>query len=218
MKINSEKKNKFMEKYAVFCDMVLLACLFIVTCLPILTIGASVAAYYHSVNKVLRKGEGYLFRTYMTSWKENMKQGIVLTLFTLLIGGLGAGSVWLVGTLCRSGQMNASFLYLRWLVFLPLVLVLPWEFIYLSRFSDTTGTIIRNSFTLGFAKAGVTLLADLTIALVVVIILFMIPALPFVLTPLVRLISRKTEPVLLEVAKNAGNYDPHAWYGEDSLE
>lgn len=218
MKMNPDKKNKFMEKYAVFCDMVLLACLFIVTCLPILTIGSSVAAYYHSVNKVLRKGEGYLFQTYMAVWKENMKQGIVLTLFTLIIGGLGAGSVWLVGVLCRNGQMDASFLYLRWLVFLPLVLVLPWEFIYLSRFSDSTGTIIKNSFTLGFARVGVTFLADLIIALTIVIILFMIPALPFILTPLVRLVSRKTEPVLLEVAKNTGNYNPHAWYGEDPLE
>lgn len=196
-----------------FCDMVLLSCLFIATCLPIVTIGASVAALYHSVTKVLKSGEGYLFKTYMSAWKSNMKQGIVLTLFTLLLSGLGAGSVWLLGTLYQSGGVPDLLLYIRWFVFLPVLLVLPWEFIYLSRFSDKNGTIISNSFTLGIAALGSTAFADLFILIVLALAVFMAPVLPFVITPICKLVSKKTEPVLLAVAKKSDNFDPNAWYG-----
>ena len=203
MSRRSDRKNKFMEKYAVFCDMVLLSCLFIATCLPVVTIGASAAALYHAVTKVLTSGEGYLFKTYMKAWKENMKQGIVLTLFTILLLGLSVGSIFLIGLLYRNGQAPEILLYLRYFVLIPVILLLPWEFIYMSRFSDTVGTIVKNSFTLGIAAFGTTLFADLFIAILLLLAAFMAPALPFVITPICRLIAKKTEPVLQELTRNS---------------
>ena len=196
MSRRSERKNRFMEKYAQFCDMVLLSCLFILTCLPVVTIGSSIAALYHSVTKVLVSGEGYLFETYLKSFKENLRQGILLTLFTIILCGLSWMSIRMCGMLCMNGQAPAALLYVRWGVLIPALLLIPWEFIYMSRFNDTAGTIIKNSFTLGIAAFNVTLFSDLLITAACVLCFFLLPALPFVITPLCLLISKKTDPVL----------------------
>lgn len=207
------KKNDLKEKYAAFCDKVLLGCLFFATCLPVVTIGASLAALYYAVTKVLNNDEGYLYKSYMKAWKDNMKQGIVLTLCTALYIGIGAADVYLVSNLVKAGTMPAIASSIIWVFFLPLVLVLPWMFIYMSRFNDKIGTILKNSLRIAVSNPGKTLFLDMIIVIVVLMVLFALPLIPFTITYICQWASKKAEPILYEIAKNTPGFDENAWYG-----
>ena len=61
-------------------DMVILSVLWCVCSLPLLTIGASSSALYHTAVKVIRQGRGYAFSAFLTSFRQNLKQTIPLTL------------------------------------------------------------------------------------------------------------------------------------------
>lgn len=208
------RKSRFMEKYGRFCDLTLLGALFLATCIPLITAGASVAALYHAITKCFVRDEGYLYKTYMAAWKSNMKQGIALTLISALYAGIGALDIYIVGKLVEAGSLTPAFQYVLPLYFLPLLLVLPWEFLYLSRFNDTVGNILKNSLRIGLSHPWITLLGILILAgcLLIGNTLILAPLLIFISAPLMLLYSKKTDPVLLEIAKNTEGFDPNAWY------
>ena len=212
---SQNKRNDLKEKYAAFCDKVLLGCLFFATCIPVVTIGASVAALYYAVTKVLRNDEGYLYKSYMKAWKDNMKQGIVLTVCAALYVGIGIADVYLVNALVNAGQLPPPASALVWVFFLPLVLLLPWMFIYMSRFNDSIGNIIKNSFRIAVSNPGKTFILLFIIVLSVLMVFFALPLILFTAVYLCMWASKKAEPVLYEIAENTPGFDPNAWYGRN---
>lgn len=211
---NTGRRNRFMEKYGRFCDLVLLGCLFIVTSLPVVTLGASCAALYYALSKCYNHDEGYLFKSYWKEWKGNMKQGIILTLLTAAYLGVGIYDVYLVNRLVEAGNAPAIVSVLILVYFIPAILILPWMFAYMARFNDTIGHILGNCIKIGISNPGKTLLTDLLLLLTVAVTVIMPPALPFIAAPIGLLWVKLTEPVLLEIARNTEGFDPDAWYNE----
>lgn len=67
-------------------DLVVLNLLFLVTSIPIFTIGASLTAM-HAVNlRSIRYGDGYVIRQYFKAWKENFLQATISWLIFLAAG------------------------------------------------------------------------------------------------------------------------------------
>lgn len=72
-------------------DMVILSVLWCVFSLPLVTVGASSAALYHTVVKVIRQDRGYAFSTFTASFRSNLRQALAPTLLYLSVfGALGA--------------------------------------------------------------------------------------------------------------------------------
>lgn len=61
-------------------DLILLNVIWILTSLPIVTIGASTTAMYYVTIVSLRNGDGYVVQRYLKSFKENFKQATLLWL------------------------------------------------------------------------------------------------------------------------------------------
>ena len=66
-------------------ELVLLNFIFILTCLPVLTIGASVAALYSVTLKMARNEEGYVIRGYFKGFAENFGQATMFWIIELLL-------------------------------------------------------------------------------------------------------------------------------------
>lgn len=207
--------NKFLEKYKWFTDAFLLGCVFLLTCLPVVTLGAGIAALYRAVIKVRLHGEGYLFRTYWAAFKENLKQGILITVlflvYVLLFGWINLS----LASLTADGRIPAFFYALSWLLLIPPAVIIPWAFPYISVFSDRTMRVIGNSFTLGMTNLGITILAVLIMAAAALLLWFLLPVLPFVLTPMAATVFKRMEPVLMRVARQTDGYDENAWYARN---
>lgn len=66
-------------------DIVILNVLFLLTSLPIITIGASLTAMYTITLKWVRHEEPYVVRTYFQSWKDNFFQSTICWLIELVV-------------------------------------------------------------------------------------------------------------------------------------
>lgn len=78
-------EGKFARFMTRLMELVLLNCVFILTCLPIITIGASVTALYSISLKMVRKEESYVIRGYLKDFIRNFKQATIFWLIALLL-------------------------------------------------------------------------------------------------------------------------------------
>lgn len=77
--------NRFIECMEKIADMFLLSLLWLIASLPVVTvIPATIALYYCAVKKI-RRGVGNLVPNFLSAFKENLKQGIILDFIYLFI-------------------------------------------------------------------------------------------------------------------------------------
>ena len=73
-------ENLFFRMLARGVDLIGLSLLWVLLCIPIVTAGSATAALYYTVVKVFRHGREDAFTTYLKAFKDNLKQGIPVTL------------------------------------------------------------------------------------------------------------------------------------------
>ncbi|MCR5747752.1 MAG: YesL family protein, partial [Lachnospiraceae bacterium] len=77
-------------------DLILLNICFVISCIPLLTIGAAMTAMY-SVTLKMADGEwGYVVKHYTDSFLKNLKQATLLWLILVFIGGFFAADVYVL--------------------------------------------------------------------------------------------------------------------------
>ena len=122
--------------------MMVLNIIFLIMCVPIVTIGANFTAMYYVTLKMIKNEETYIFRTYWKSFRENFKQATAIWLIML------AALIVLILDLMLVINMSGAVTYLRF-VFLVLIcfeaMVLSYVFPVLSRFDNTVKNTIKNS-------------------------------------------------------------------------
>jgi uncharacterized membrane protein YesL len=72
------------------CDVVFLSIIWLIFCIPIITIGPANTALYYTTVKVIRRERGYLFQEFFKSFRVNFKKGAIIgTLLTIAFFILG---------------------------------------------------------------------------------------------------------------------------------
>lgn len=77
--------SKFSRFLSRLTELVLLNFVFLLTCIPILTIGASLTALYSTSLKMARNEDGYIIRGYFKDFAGNFKQATAFWLVELLL-------------------------------------------------------------------------------------------------------------------------------------
>lgn len=143
----------FLSKMA---DLLILNVLFILCSIPIVTIGASLTAMSCVSIKMKDGLEGYIWKTFLTSFRENFKQATVIWAIMVLAAVVLATDLLLVrtsaGTLQHVVQITVYVGILLWIMFLTVVFPL------LSRFDNTIRNTMRNAVLLAVGNAPRTLL------------------------------------------------------------
>mgnify|MGYP002679895882 FL=1 len=75
-------------------DMIVLNVIFLVSCVPIFTIGPALTALYYVAINTWGREDGYIFKMYIKSFKENFKQSTVMWLILLAVGIILSVDVW----------------------------------------------------------------------------------------------------------------------------
>lgn len=125
-------------------DCLCLSLLWIISCIPIVTVGAATTAMYYTIKKVVRYGITGIFREYWHSFRLNFKQATMIWLVLALIYSLLAISCYGAYVLYL-----AEFTPKAMLVFLLLLVsaVTMWAiylFPCLARFNNSTKQIMKN--------------------------------------------------------------------------
>lgn len=153
-------------------DCICLSILWLITSIPIVTIGASTTALYYAINTGIRYDKGGIWRAYWRSFRANFKQATVLWLLLLLVYGLLGGSCWSAYTLSLSGMLPKEMFFFLLIV---LVLVMAWAnmlFPYLAKFQNSTKMILKNCFGIGLLNFPIALLQPVFFILVIAGIAF----------------------------------------------
>lgn len=160
-------------------DMALLSILWLVGCIPVVTILTSTASMYQATVKCVRYDRGKAYQEFIDAYKKNLKQGIGLT---LLYGGIGAligyGDYFvffLMKNRTSLGFMAAVFMLLLTFVYLMNIV---WIVPVFSRFSNTFGNLLRLNFV---ASVHFIIRSIVMIGIVVITVILILSYIPLII-------------------------------------
>ena len=136
--------NKFGRMIIKAGYMIILSWLWVLTSLPIFTIGASSVALYDIVRKVLMDKEGPISRTFFQSFRANFKQATGLWLIVLAVLLV---FIYCAGLYTFMGDESTLGKVIFWIFIVIVVYFAAWAqiaFSYMARIADTVKTTMRN--------------------------------------------------------------------------
>lgn len=148
----------FMSKLT---DVIILSLLWSICSLPIITMGAATAALYYTAVKSVRRDRSYVFRSFLSSFKENFFQGTVLWVSLLAVMAVLGVNIWFCQKLAatESGKL-AGFLLI--VVYSLMGLIVTFTSLYLfpvlSRFTLKKREILKMSLFMSIRHLPYTIL------------------------------------------------------------
>ncbi len=150
--------NKLFQSVNKAVDCVTLSMLWLLCCIPVVTVGAASTAVYYTINKVIRHGRGYLWSEYWHAFRVNFKQATLAWLIVLATLAIMAIDSAFMRQLAESGQ-STGILSIVFLVLFFLVLVWAgYVFSYLARFENSLWQTLKNSAFMAIVHLPWTLL------------------------------------------------------------
>lgn len=172
--------NKFFTALGRIADMIILNVIFVVCCIPIVTIGAAWTAMYYVALKMVKNEESYIIRSFLKSFKENFKQATIIWGIFLVAGIILGVDFWVMtGVTATWGKV---FFYALGVVALMYAFTLAYVFPVLSRFYNTTKNTVKNAFLMSLRHLPWTILIVL-ITYLPLIIFFFLTQIFFVILP-----------------------------------
>ncbi len=174
--------SKLFTGLSKIADIMLLNFFWIITCIPIFTIGASSTAFYYTMRKSIKNGEGYVFREFFRTFVREFKQSTVIWIFFVILYFVLSLDFQIMFFAGKEGDID-SIVSKVFLVFIAVVTMwMLYVFPYLARFEDKTKKVLKNAgmiASLHIIKTIILFLLLLLTAFIVFIIpitLFFAPA------------------------------------------
>ena len=198
-------------------DAVVLSVLFLLCCLPVVTIGPAASALYYSCVKYIRRGESGAYRGFFHAFRDNLRAGIPATVVFLLLGlALDAGFLFFTMAAQAAGDIWPLVRVVYCVLLLLPLSYLAVTFPLLSRFTFTAGGLLSTALRVTLRHLPAALGAAVLLAGSVILTLRFLYWGVILLTPAVCALvsSLLLEPVFRSYTPNGdggdGGYRP--WY------
>lgn len=193
-------------------ETVALNLLFLLMCLPVVTVGASLCAMYTVCYRNAENKPGELWETFWKAFRTNFRKATLLWLIILLTGGLIAFNLFVYSQNPGAGSSLLRMMSLAAAIFF--VLVTAYIFPLEARYENTVGRTLRNAVWLSVGRFPVTLLLALLniVPLAVAVIdlsLFLYLGILWI-AAWFALVARLSCRLLLKVFKKIGDDDAPA--------
>lgn len=134
--------SKFYKYGTLFCDLVIVVMLWIVCCIPVITIGASTTALYYVTTRQLSNREGYVTKDFFKSFKSNFFEATAVTLILLLFSGI----IYINLNFFKPDTTINIIIYLiQYVILYEIMIFSVYVFPVLSRFDLKLGDLIKTS-------------------------------------------------------------------------
>ncbi len=143
-------------------DVFVLNLLWLLCCLPVITIGPSTTAFFYAMINLVRGEENVISRDFFRSFRQNFKQALCLGIPMTAVG------IFLYLDITMSRRAGTG-IYTFFMVFFA-ILFLVWAFMalyafpLLAKFDKKNGELLAWAFTLSIKHLGKTLLMLLVLA------------------------------------------------------
>lgn len=132
---------RFLSRLA---DLMILNLLFILTCIPIVTIGAACTSLYYVTMKMARDEDAYIARSYFKSFKQNFKQATLIWVAALLLLIVLFLDFQILNAM-TAGYVNVIRIALI-SVSLIIAMILLYTFPVLAKFYNSIKNTLKNAF------------------------------------------------------------------------
>lgn len=148
-----DPESGFMSTFSKVVDTLILAILWLICCIPVITAGAASSALYYAYHKAIRQDGGHACNHFFKAFLSNFKQATVIWLLLLVFLALSAFTCCLLAYLRQSIPM-AGFLMAMGMVIIGFTVVwCLYLFPYQARFENTMANVLKNSAVLAAANA-----------------------------------------------------------------
>lgn len=201
--------SRFMN---VLFDVLLTGILWILCCIPVITIGASTTAAYYAMSKAVRHKTGYVHKEFFHSFRRNLKQSTQMGLLFLLLTGVVVVDIWYVWI--NDSKLNSALFMILLLIAFLILAVITYYFPLLSRFDKRNLEMLKMSAIVAFRYLPLTL-CILIVFVISVIGIYLMPwailVIPgvylYLLSFPMEYVLRKLMPVVEE-----GSEEAEKWY------
>ena len=157
--------NVVMRALGKIGDMICLNVMWLICCIPIITIGASTTALYTVMLRMVKNEEGYIFRGFLKAFKSNFKQSTLIWLILLLLGIVWTVDFRVAGFMPGMAGiiLSAIFLALGFILLSVMIYIFPLT----ARYENGIKATFKNALILTVAKLPYTfLMAAIVVAAV----------------------------------------------------
>ena len=137
---------RFLGKVA---DVMILNLLFLTTCIPIFTIGASLTALHYVTLRMVSGEEGAVSKDYFRSFKQNFRQATIIWIILIVFAFLLTYDIRLVWN--GAGYVNTVMKVLSIIASVALVMVVLYVFAILAKFHNTVRGTIQNAVAISLS-------------------------------------------------------------------
>ena len=158
-------------------DLFWLNLLFVLCCIPVITVGAASTALYYVTLKMVKDEEGYITRSYFKAFKDNFVQAtiiwilfLVVTVVMFLDFRIANGNN--IAELFNSAAVSNIVIVAVGVMLIVVVMTLTYVFALLARFDNTVMNTIKNAFLISVRHLPYTFLMIIISVIPVVLIWF----------------------------------------------
>lgn len=153
-------------------DFMILNILFIICCVPVITIGPAISALYTITMREARHEGGYIFNPFFKAFKNNFRQSFLLSILYFL-----AGAVLVFGVKFWQGKSGFStsdqvMLVITGVFVVICIFSLLYVFALTARFDNTVLKTVKNAVILAVFNLKETILLALISAVVIILMIF----------------------------------------------
>ena len=134
--------SRIMSFLAKLGDMFILNVLYLVCCIPVITIGAATTALYYNTLKMAENRESYVWREFLRTFKENFKQATIIWMIILVIGAVLVGDFLVMGVIGSQALASVTAIVVI-VVGVFLILTAVYVFPVLARFDNSVLNIMK---------------------------------------------------------------------------
>jgi uncharacterized membrane protein YesL len=212
-------ENGFFSFMGKLWDMILLSIIWVICCIPFVTIGPATAAMYYAVVKVIRRERGYVTKEFFHSFKDNLKVGILSNILFGIVAYILYIDFTYTQSLRRGGEsygdlMFAGFVAISTIIIFVLIFCYP----ILSRFTVNLKGLFKTSFIIAMKHFPTTFLLVIIVAIfamgcyIIYPFIFIAPALCCLVSSfLIERVFKKYMPKPEEATEETGR---DQWYLE----
>lgn len=149
--------GKVLSGLSRFFDVLILSMLFMLCCVPVITIGPALSALYHTGRKVIAQKNGYLVREFFHSLKINLLSGMFAWIILFLVMALMFVNIFFIAT-SVSGVVAVIAMALYFFILIVALIFVEYIFPILSRFQCKGKQLFHNALVMAVTNPKQTVL------------------------------------------------------------
>ena len=156
--------NKLWSSVNSAVDAILLNMMWLITCIPIFTIGAATTAFYYTTHKVIRNQRSGIWTEYWASFKGNFKQATKAWLIFLAMFVVFYFDINIFVEYMQAGETIGIMAYFFYGLLAVVLIWFMYVFAYMARFEDDLKTTLKNAAIMAFTNPGYSLIVLVLVA------------------------------------------------------